>query len=101
MTCHDVEAAVTESVLLPAVAGDPFAPMVAAARARAEREAMPCRTQAVAHVVVVAVTEGFLERPYLLERAAAIGGVAGADVARLAPERRVPQLEIEGHHPRP
>ena len=63
MLRDEVDAAVSEPVLLNEVAGESVAPPVHAARVPAERQAVAGVPQTVAHVVVVAVAERSSNRP--------------------------------------
>jgi hypothetical protein len=58
--------------------------------------------QPVAEIVVATVAERFVEQADLVQRAGAVGGVAGADVIpTVTANTAIALLEIAAHHARP
>src|SRR5262245_38686390 len=90
-----VDASVAESVLLPKITAEAFAPSVHASSSRTESQLITRRAQPVAHVVVVSVAQALVEETDAFERIGAIGGIAGADVVGGTAKRAVSILEIE------
>ncbi len=101
MLRNEIDAAVAESVLLHDVAAESFAPGVHAAGGPAESQPVPGRDQAIAEVVVVSVSERFIEQAHPPQRVSSIRGITRTHLISVAAfDGGVSLLEVEAHRAR-
>src|SRR5262249_34373742 len=102
MLGDEVETPVADAVLLNQVLVGARAPEVKAQSVRTEHEPISGRPQPIAHVVVVAVSERFVEQIDPEQRLRPVRRVAGADVVGMpASDSAVTLLEVQAHHAGP
>src|SRR5205807_9429962 len=83
---------------LSEIAAKVLPPAMDAFRLAAEHQPVAPVAEAVAQVVVVPITQSFVEEPGLVQRGSAVGGIACADVVDTwGPDARIPVLEIPAH----
>ena len=75
-----VEPPISDTELLSKVTAEPLAPHVDTRGSATERQPVACLVQAVAQIVVVAVSKALVEKPNLMQRTRAIGGIPRAHV---------------------
>ena len=95
MLGYEIEPTVAETVLLPGIAHQTGPPVVRTPGLLTEHQPIPGTLQAVAHVVVQAITQFLVKDAGAHEGFGAVGRIPGADVVRPSlPDRVVAQPQV-------